>query len=118
MGIPIVSVAAIYLVGTIVGLFNRLAAESGGETSIDDYGLSGARLLLTPALSGLAQWCPGWEARAVYARYGPLAADFLHRKGIPEGGSAIVRLVTIAVVALVVAVLRLGRLRLSGPSGD
>jgi ABC-type transport system involved in multi-copper enzyme maturation permease subunit len=77
----------------------------------------GERLLGT-ALSGLAQWSPGWEARAVYARYGPDAFDGLHRAGIPEGGSAIVRLVIIAVVALAFAALRLGRLRLSGPSGD
>ena len=77
----------------------------------------GERLLGT-ALSGVAQWSPGWEARAVYARYGPAAADFLHRKGIPEGGSAVVRLLLITAVALLVAVWRLGHLRLSGPSGD
>jgi hypothetical protein len=77
----------------------------------------GERLLGT-ALSGVAQWSPGWEARAVYARYGPSAAGVLHRKGIPEGGSAVVRLLLITAVALVVAVWRLGHLRLSGPSGD
>lgn len=77
----------------------------------------GERLLGT-ALSGLAQWCPGWEARAVYARLGPDAAGTLHRAGIPEGGPAVVRLVIITAVALVIAALRLGRLRLSGPSGD
>jgi hypothetical protein len=74
--------------------------------------------LLGTALSGLAQWCPGWEARAVYARYGPGAADVLHRDGIPEGGAAVFRLLLIAAVALAIAALRLGRLRLSGPSGD
>ena len=74
--------------------------------------------LLGAALSGLAQWSPGWEAQAVYARLGPDAADTLHRSGIPEGGSAVVRLVIIAAIALTVAALRLGRLRLSGPSGD
>ena len=79
--------------------------------------LLGERLLGT-ALSGLAQWCPGWEARAVYSRLGPSAANTLHRSGIPEGGDAVVRLLVIAAVALVVAALRLGRLRLSGPSGD
>ena len=77
----------------------------------------GERLLGT-ALSGLAQWCPGWEARAVYARLGPDAADWLHRDGIPEGRAAVVRLLIIAAVALIAASLRLGRLRLSGPSGD
>jgi ABC-2 type transport system permease protein len=79
--------------------------------------LLGERLLGT-ALSGVAQWSPGWEARAVYARLGPSAADTLHRSGIPEGGSAVVRLLIIAAVALVLAALRLGHLRLSGPSGD
>jgi hypothetical protein len=77
----------------------------------------GERLLGT-ALSGLAQWCPGWEARAVYARLGPGAADLLHRSGMPEGSAAIVRLLVIAAGALVLAGLRLGRLRLAGPSGD
>jgi len=77
----------------------------------------GERLLGT-ALSGLAQWCPGWEARAVYARWGPDAYSTLHRSGIPEGGPAAVRLVVITVAALIVAALRLGHLRLSGPSGD
>ena len=77
----------------------------------------GERLLGT-ALSGVAQWCPGWEARAVFARWGPDAYGTLHRAGIPEGGPAVVRLVLMTAVALVVAALRLGRLRLSGPSGD
>jgi hypothetical protein len=74
--------------------------------------------LLGTALSGVAQWSPGWEARAVYARIGPDAADSLHRTGIPEGGGAVVRLLIITGVALLAAGLRLGRLRLSGPSGD
>lgn len=74
--------------------------------------------LLGTALSGLAQWCPGWEARAVYAELGPSAADALHRSGIPEGGAAVVRLALLAAVALAIAAVRLGHLRLSGPSGD
>jgi hypothetical protein len=74
--------------------------------------------LLGTALSGLAQWSPAWEARAVYARLGPSAYNTLHRSGVPEGGDAVVRLLLIAAVALVGAALRLGHLRLSGPSGD
>jgi ABC-2 type transport system permease protein len=74
--------------------------------------------LLATALSGLAQWSPSWEARAVYARLGPGAYNTLHRSGIPEGGDAIVRLLLIAAVALTIAAFRLGHLRLSGPSGD
>jgi len=77
----------------------------------------GERLLGT-ALSGLAQWCPGWEARAVYAKLGPSAADTLHRSGVPEGNAAVIRLVLIAVIALTVAALRLGHIRLSGPTSD
>ena len=76
----------------------------------------GERLLGT-ALSGIAQWSPGWEARAVFARLGPGAED-LHRDGLPDGWGAVVRLGAIAAVALAVGAWRLGRLRLSGPSGD
>jgi ABC-2 type transport system permease protein len=74
--------------------------------------------LLATALSGLAQWSPSWEARAVYARLGPSAYNTLHRSGVPEGRAAIIRLLIIATVALVIAAVRLGHLRLSGPSGD
>jgi len=74
--------------------------------------------LLGTALSGLAQLSPSWEARAVYADLGPSAYNTLHRAGIPEGADAVVRLLIIAAVTLVIAAVRLGHLRLSGPSGD
>ena len=74
--------------------------------------------LLATALSGLAQWSPTWEAIGVYAELGPGAYNTLHRSGVPEGGDAIVRLLIIAAVALILAALRLGHLRLTGPSGD
>jgi hypothetical protein len=51
---PIAAAAAIYLVGGVVGLFNRLYVESGDDAAGEDYGLSKTRLLLTPMLSGLA----------------------------------------------------------------
>ena len=51
---PVVAAAAIYLVGAVVGLFNRLHLESGDDAAGEDYGLSKTRLLLTPMLSGLA----------------------------------------------------------------
>jgi hypothetical protein len=54
MHAPIAAAAAIYLVGAVVGLFNRLYVESGDDAAGEDYGLSKARLLLTPMLSGLA----------------------------------------------------------------
>ena len=51
---PIFAAAGFYLVGAIVGLFKRLSDESGSASDVEDYGLSTARLLLTPVLSGLA----------------------------------------------------------------
>jgi hypothetical protein len=51
---PIIGVTALFLVGALVGLFNRLYAESGTPTAVEDYGLSKARLLLIPIVSGLA----------------------------------------------------------------
>jgi hypothetical protein len=45
---------AFYLIGAIVGLFNRLYLDAGTEIATEDYGLAVARLLHTPLLSGLA----------------------------------------------------------------
>jgi hypothetical protein len=51
---PIIVAAALYIVGAITGLFNRLYIETGSIVASDDFGLSHARLALTPVLSGLA----------------------------------------------------------------
>lgn len=51
---PIIAAAAFYLVGALVGLFNRLSSELNGNSDVEDYGLTEARLSLTPVLSGLA----------------------------------------------------------------
>jgi hypothetical protein len=48
------TVAVFYLVGAIVGLFNRLRIESGQASAVEDFGLSQARLVVTPLVSGLA----------------------------------------------------------------
>lgn len=56
-GVPvkyIQSVAVLYLVGAIVGLFNRLRIEAGQSSAVEDFGLSQARLVVTPLVSGLA----------------------------------------------------------------
>jgi len=70
--------------------------------------------LLGTALSGIAQWSPMWEARAVFVDLAPGAPGSLARDGIPAGAGALVRLGVITVIALLVARRRLGRLRLSG----
>jgi len=43
-----------FLVGALVGLFNRLAQQASTGTTTDDYSLAGVGLVLTPTLSGLA----------------------------------------------------------------
>ncbi len=55
VGVPYVqAVAVFYLVGAIVGLFNRLRIEAGQNSAVEDFGLSQARLVVTPLVSGLA----------------------------------------------------------------
>ena len=43
-----------YFLGAIVGLFGRLFDERNADTVMDDYGLSMARIIVTPLISGLA----------------------------------------------------------------
>ena len=50
----VLAVTVFYLVGAIVGLFNRLRLEAGRSEAVEDFGLSMARLVVTPLLSGLA----------------------------------------------------------------
>ncbi|HLF79456.1 MAG TPA: hypothetical protein VJB57_18395 [Dehalococcoidia bacterium] len=51
---PIISATALFLVGALVGLFNRLHRDSGQKVMVEDYDLERAHLLLTPIVSGLA----------------------------------------------------------------
>jgi hypothetical protein len=46
--------AIFYMVGAVAGLLGRVHRESQISTAVDDYGLSLARLVATPLLSGLA----------------------------------------------------------------
>lgn len=50
----IVWVVTYFLLGAIVGLFARAQGEWSANTAVDDFGLSTARLIHTPWLSGLA----------------------------------------------------------------
>jgi hypothetical protein len=50
----IAAAAVFYLVGAVVGLFNRLRIESGRSSAVEDYGLYLARLVTVPMLAGLA----------------------------------------------------------------
>ena len=52
---PILSAALFFTtIGALVGLFQLLYAESQSETGVDDYGLSVARLIVSPQLAALA----------------------------------------------------------------
>jgi hypothetical protein len=70
--------------------------------------------LLGTALTGIAQWSPTWESRAVFIDFAPGAPQSIVREGIPAGGGAIVRLLVITAIALVIARWRLSRLRITG----
>jgi ABC-type transport system involved in multi-copper enzyme maturation permease subunit len=70
--------------------------------------------LLGTALTGIAQLSPTRESRAIFVGLLDDAPSRLVRAGIPQGGSAVVRLVIVGLVALVVANWRMGHMRLSG----
>lgn len=72
--------------------------------------------LLGTALSGIAQWSPTWESRAVFIDFSPGAPNSLVRDSIPVGAGAVVRLTLIAFIALAIARWRLSRLRITGAS--
>ena len=72
--------------------------------------------LLGSALTGVAQLSPTWESRAIFLGYLDDVPIRIVRHGIPSGGAAVVRLGIVAVVALLVAIWRMGHMRLSGAS--
>jgi hypothetical protein len=49
----VVAAAALYLTGAMVGLLNQLRLDRDSQGGVEDYGLSWARRLNTPVLSGL-----------------------------------------------------------------
>lgn len=52
--IEVATAATFYLVGAVIGLFQRLNNESKRDTAVEDFGLYQARLFTAPVLSGLA----------------------------------------------------------------
>jgi hypothetical protein len=112
---PAVGIAAAVGCAAYVGLFimigcvtRRAAVWSLAVVFLGEH-------LIGSQLAGIAQLSPSWESRAVFAGLAPGAHE-LFRKGIPEGGGAIVRLAIITAVTLVISSWRLGHLRLSGAS--
>ena len=85
-GIPktaLVSVSVLYLVGSLVGLFNRLRVESSRSSTVEDYGLYLARLVTGALLSGLAGVAGVYVIAQAPAFLGPLTA------AAPTAGSAV-----------------------------
>jgi ABC-type transport system involved in multi-copper enzyme maturation permease subunit len=68
--------------------------------------------LLGTALAGIAQLSPTWESQAVFIGLVRDAPDNLVRDGIPDGWSAMGRLVIITGVCLALARWRMGRMQL------
>ncbi len=68
--------------------------------------------LLGAALDGVAQWSPGWLARAAFG--GLTGAEDLVRDGVPAGNAAVARLALLTVICLAVAAWRLGSLQVAG----
>jgi ABC-type transport system involved in multi-copper enzyme maturation permease subunit len=69
--------------------------------------------LLGSALSGIAQLSPTWESRAAFVGMADVQRS-LERHGIPHGTGALIRLSVITLVALVVAVRQLPRMKMAG----
>jgi ABC-type transport system involved in multi-copper enzyme maturation permease subunit len=72
--------------------------------------------LLGTALTGIAQLSPTWESRAIFLGYLDHVPSDIVRTGIPQGGSAIVRLAIVTIVVLGVAIWRIGHMRWAGAS--
>lgn len=72
--------------------------------------------LLGAALTGIAQLSPTWESRAIFVGLIHDPPTRLIRSGIPQGGSAVVRLAAVTIVALGLANWRMAHMRLSGAS--
>lgn len=72
--------------------------------------------LLGTALTGIAQLSPTWESRAIFVGLIKDVPSDVVRRGIPEGGAAIVRLALVSIAFLVVAIWRMSHMRMSGAS--
>ena len=68
------SVSVLYLVASLIGLFNRLRIESSHTPKVDTYGLYVARLLTGPLLSGLAGVAGVYLIALAPTFLGPLSA--------------------------------------------
>ena len=80
----VLAAGGLFLVGAMVGLFNRLNTESNAQNDIEDYGLTMARLILTPVLAGIA--AVGGVFVAAMAASGVTAAA-LSTGGVPSLGT-------------------------------
>jgi ABC-2 type transport system permease protein len=72
--------------------------------------------LLGTALTGIAQLSPTWESRAIFLGLINDVPSHIVRKGIPQGGAAVVRLALVTIVVLLVAIWRMSHMRMAGAS--
>src|SRR6202023_3146469 len=76
--------AAVFMTGALTGLLLRLFAESTAQRAGDDYGLSVARLMLAPALSGVFA-VAGVTVVGLLAGTAPALQNVLSLSGNPLG---------------------------------
>ncbi|HEX6165764.1 MAG TPA: hypothetical protein VFZ30_03185 [Acidimicrobiales bacterium] len=105
------AVAAVTGSAAYIGLFVMIGAMARRSAVWSLAVVFLGERLLGGVLSGIAQISPMWEAQQVYAGLADPGGWRLLRDGTPNGWSAVVRLATILVVTLVLAMWRLGRLK-------
>jgi ABC-type transport system involved in multi-copper enzyme maturation permease subunit len=72
--------------------------------------------LLGTALTGIAQLSPTWESTQIFAGFLKHPPHDIVRTGIPQGSSAIIRLVIVTIVVLGISIWRIGHMRWAGAS--
>jgi hypothetical protein len=72
--------------------------------------------LLGTALTGIAQLSPTWESRAIFLGLLNDVPSRIVRKGIPQGGAAVVRLTLLTIAALLIATWRMNHMRMASAS--
>lgn len=72
--------------------------------------------LLGTALTGIAQLSPTWESRAIFLGLLSDVPSRIVRKGIPQGGAAVVRLTLLTIAALLIATWRMNHMRMASAS--
>jgi ABC-2 type transport system permease protein len=109
-----VTLATAVAVAAYTAVFVAIGATFRRSTVVSLLFVFLVERLFGAVLSAVAQLSPSWLGRAALTGMVDGVPDRLVRDGVPEGWSAIVRLLVVTAVALALAVRGLRRLRLAG----